>query len=78
MKCGHLHAKETEAIPWYILLIDLMGPYKIIRESHDHPIILKAITIIDPSTGWFEIVQYNDKQAATISTLLYQKWLCKC
>ena len=26
-------------------------------------------------TGWFEIVQYNDKQAATIENLIEQKWL---
>ena len=26
--------------------------------------------MIDPATGWFEIVQYNDKQSATISNLL--------
>ena len=28
--------------------------------------ILKNVTIIDPVTGWFVIVQYNDKQSATI------------
>ena len=30
-----LPAKESEAIPWYILLVDLIGPYKIIIEGHD-------------------------------------------
>ena len=26
-------------------------------------------------TGWFEIVQYNDKQADTIANLIEKKWL---
>ena len=30
-----------------------------------------------PETGWFEIVQYNDKQAATIPNLVDQTWLCR-
>ena len=29
--------------------------------AEDDPIILKYLTIIDPATGWFEIVKYNDK-----------------
>ena len=33
--------------------------------------------MIDPVTGWFEIVQYNDKQAATIENLVDQTWLCR-
>ena len=32
--------------------------------------------MIDLATGWFEIVQYNDKQAATIENLVEQTWLC--
>ena len=32
--------------------------------------------MIDPATGWFEIVQYNYKQAATIANLVEQMWLC--
>ena len=41
-----------------------------IRIGHDDPLILKVITMIDPETGWFEIVHYNDKQAATIENLV--------
>ena len=33
--------------------------------------------MIDPATGWFEIVWYNDKQAATIANLVAQTWLCR-
>ena len=66
LKYGKLTAKEAEAIPWDRLLVDLVGPYKIIRESHDNTIIIKGLTMIDLATGWFEIVRYNDKKAATI------------
>ena len=33
--------------------------------------------MIDPATGWFEIVQYNDKQAYTIYHLVEKLWLCR-
>ena len=39
-------------------------PYKIRIEGHNDPLILKALTMIDLDTGWFEIVSYNEKQAA--------------
>ena len=32
--------------------------------------------MIYPATDWFEIVWYNDKQAATIANLVEQTWLC--
>ena len=33
--------------------------------------------MIDPATGWFEILQFNDKKAATVANLLEQVWLCR-
>ena len=47
------------------------------REGHDDPLILKASTTIDPETGWFEIVRYDEKQSDTISNLVEQTWLCR-
>ena len=38
------------------------------------PIILKAVTITNPVTGWFEITQYNDKKAMTIENLVKTTW----
>ena len=69
-------AKEAEAIPWYRLPEDLIGSYKIRRQGRDYPLIIKALTMIEPATGWFEIVQYNYKQADTIANLVSQIWLC--
>ena len=66
LKYGKLTAKKAEDIPWDILLVDLICPYKSTREDPGETIILEALTKIDPATGWFEIVQYNDNQAAKI------------
>ena len=71
-KYRKLNAKKAEAIPWNKLFVDLIGPYKIRREGRDAPLIIKALTMIDPTTRWFEKVQYRDKQAATIENLVEQ------
>ena len=59
-----------EDITWNRLLVDLIGPYNIRIDGQDAPLILKSLTMIDSSTGWFEIVQYNYKQASTIEKLV--------
>ena len=33
--------------------------------------------MIDPVTGWFEIVQYDDKRAITIANLVETMWLSR-
>ena len=66
-----------EAIPWDWFLVYLIVPYKIIREGPDEPLIIKALTMINPANGWFEILQYNDKQTATIANLVKKTWLCR-
>ena len=70
-KYGHLPPKKAEAEPWEILCVDLIGPYTICRGPYKmvkgkrvyklKPLILKAVTMIDPATGWFEIKQYDDR-----------------
>ena len=51
------------------LCVDLIGPYKIYRKRKEH-LILKSITIIDPVNGWFEVTQYRNKIAMTITNFL--------
>ena len=67
-----LSIKEEGAIPWDRLSVNHILPYNIRIKGRDKPIIIKDLAIIHPATGWFEIVQYNDKQAATISNLVDQ------
>ena len=77
LKYDHLPAKEAEAIPWDRLLVDLIGPYKIrIYKAMITP-HTKALTRVDLETGWFEIIQYKDKQADTIVDLVEKMWLCR-
>ena len=33
--------------------------------------------MIDPATGWFEIVEYNDKKSITIANLMEMTWLSR-
>ena len=42
-------------ILWNKLCIDLIGHYDIRRKGKKENLHLKAFTIIDPVTGWFEI-----------------------
>ena len=70
LKYDYKPSKEEEAIQWDILLLYLIGTYKIIGKFQENPLIMKLLTMIDLATGWFEIVSYNDKQAATIANLV--------
>ena len=60
-KYGKLNAKLAEETPWEKLCVDLTDPYKIRRKGKD-TLILKAVTMIDPITGWFETTQCNNKR----------------
>ena len=33
--------------------------------------------MMDPITGWFEVIHYKDKQAMTISNLVETMWLTR-
>ena len=41
------------------------------------PLILKAVTIIEPATGWFEVMQYSNKKETTIANLVETTWLVR-
>ena len=75
-KFGLLPAKEAEIDPWVTLCVDLIGPYDFTYKGKVTS-TLRALTMIDPATGWFEIVQYDDKQAITIANLVEMEWLSR-
>ena len=55
-KYGHLPAKVAEVIPWNQVCVDLVGPYTI--KAKDKTVLdFMCLTMIDPATGWFEIVE---------------------
>ena len=53
----------------------VVAPYVIMTKGKKENLRLKAVTMIDPVTIWFEIVQYNDKIAINIANLVETKWL---
>ena len=75
-KYGHLPEKTAEAVPWERLCVDLIGPYKIERIGQED-LELKAVTMIDPATSWFEIVQYDDKKSMTVANIVENTWLTR-
>ena len=36
------------------------------RRKIKEPLILKSVTMVDPVTGWFEIIQYNENTVMSI------------
>ena len=72
---GHLPPKQAEDVPWQRLCVDLIGPWTMKKKQKE--ITLRALTMIDPATGWFEVVQYDDKQSDTIADLTEQQWLSR-
>ncbi len=56
LKYGHLPPKTVRTVPWRALCVDLIGPYTL--KSKDGTIIdFMALTMIDPATNWFEVVE---------------------
>ena len=57
--------------------MDLIGHYVIRRKEKKENLHLKAVTMIDPVTLWFESVQYDDKRAIIIINLVETTWLSR-
>ena len=56
-KYGHLAAKEAATTtPWQTVCVDLVGPYTIKGEDRSS-VEFMCMTMIDPATGWFEVVE---------------------
>ncbi len=56
LKYGHLPSKIVITIPWRALCVDLIGPYTL--KGKDGTVIdFMALTMINPATSWFKIVE---------------------
>ena len=82
---GKLYPKDPEVVPWEMVCINLISPYpigdvkkdgngKVISNMHS---ILHAMTMIDPTTGWFKIIKVPNKWADYIAKLFEQVWLSR-
>ena len=76
-KYGKLPPKEAEINPWHTLCIDLIGPYTLGDKKKGTECTLWCMTMIDPATGWFELVQIPTKRADYIANYLEFSWLTR-
>ena len=62
-KYGKLPAKkaEMESTLWEQVNVDLVGPLLVKTPSREHT--LNALTMIDLSTGWFELKEVKERSA---------------
>ena len=67
-KYGLLPEKEAEVNPWEVLCVDLIGPYTVTKNKREK-ISLWCCTMIDPATGWVEIVRSIPSMPMKSSTL---------
>ena len=74
-KYGHLPPKEAEELPWSRVNVDLIGPYVVRTPTSTHT--LRALTMIDPVTGWFEVISIPDKTAHTVMEAFNNTWLTR-
>ena len=74
-KYGHLPPKEAEARPWSRVNVDLIGPYVVRTPTATHT--LRALTMIDPVTCWFEVTAIPDKNASTVMEAFNNTWLTR-
>ena len=49
-------SQTTEVIPWKSLCIDVIVPYTM-KGTDNFKLDFMCLTIIDPATSWFEIVE---------------------
>ena len=73
---GHLPAKENVDVqPWQRVNVDLIGPYTVKTSTGTHE--LRAMTMIDPATRWFEIVAIKKPTAEECMEAFDNTWLCR-
>jgi len=75
-KYGHLPLKEAEKPePWNRVNIDMVGPYTVQTPTKTHT--LRALTMIDPATGWFEIKDISNATAHECMKAFDDVWLAR-
>jgi hypothetical protein len=74
-KYGLLPPKIAESYLWIMVCVDLVGPFTIITPAITYSLL--ALTMIDPATGWFEIVEATNKSATSIQDMIHNTWLAR-
>jgi hypothetical protein len=58
-----------------MVCVDLVGPFTMRTPAKSYSLL--ALTMIDPATGWFEIVEATNKSATPIQDLFHNSWLAR-
>jgi hypothetical protein len=67
---------KSDTEPLGMLFVDLVGgQYTTKTPAKTHSLL--ALTMIDPATGWFEIVKATNKSATSIQDLFHNTWLAR-
>ena len=67
----------AEEIPCNKLYVDLIVTYILRHKVKKENLHIKAVTMINPVTVWFEVVRYDDKIAINIANLAETIWLSR-
>ena len=54
-----------------------MGTYDIRRKGEKENLNIKAFTMVDSVTRWFEITKHENKRAISIANLVETTWLTR-
>jgi hypothetical protein len=74
-KYGLLQPKIAESYPRVMVCVDLVGPFTTRTPTKTHSLL--ALTMIDPATCLFEIVEATNKSGTSIQDLFHNTWLAR-
>jgi hypothetical protein len=66
-KYGHVSPKLVITTHWRVLCVDLIGPYTL-KGNSVLSIDFMCLTMIDPASSWFEIVELPTVTKLTVTT----------
>ena len=72
---GHLPERHAPLMPWDMVAVDLIGPWKI--TVNDRDLEFNALTCIDPVTNLVELVRIENKTAAHVANKFENVWLAR-
>ena len=68
---------NQDVYPWQHIYVDSIGPWTV-TDFQGIPHTLHAITIIDSSTGWFEVLKTNGPPTMEETSELFDlNWFCR-
>jgi Integrase zinc binding domain len=72
---GHLPTKNSQVELWNRVDVDLIGPWAF--KTQTGPKSLRCLTVIDPATYWFEIIQISNLTATDVKEAFINEWLLR-